>query len=64
MRRLVSVAVISAVVGGASALWAQSIVVGTSAKGAGVAPASVGISPHDIMKSGKNLPTETVNDPT
>ena len=64
MRRLVSVAVASAVVGAASALWAQSIVVGTSVKGAGVAPASVGISLHDIMKSGKNLPVETVDDPT
>jgi hypothetical protein len=64
MRRLVSVAVASAVIGAASALWAESIVVGASVKGAYVAPASVGISPHEIMKSGKNLPAETVNDPT
>ena len=64
MRKLVSVAVASAVIGAASALWAESIVVGASVKRAGVAPASVGISPHEIMKPGKNLPAETVNDPT
>jgi hypothetical protein len=62
MRRLVSVAVASAVIGAASALWAESIVVGASVKGAYVAPASVGISPHEIMKSAKDLAVEVVED--
>jgi hypothetical protein len=60
MHKLISVAVVSAVVGAASALWAESVIVGTSAKSADVAAASV--SPHEIMKSAKDLAVEVVED--
>jgi hypothetical protein len=63
MRRLIGVAVISAVVGAASALWAESIIVGTSVKSANVAPASIGISPHALMRSSTGLPVEVFEDP-
>ena len=62
MRRLIGVAVVSAVVGAASALWAESVVLGTGAKSANVVSASVRISPHEIMKSAKDLPVEVVVD--
>jgi K+-sensing histidine kinase KdpD len=62
MRRLIGVAVISAVVGAASALWAESIIVGTSVKSANVAAARTSISPHEIMKSAKDLAVEVVED--
>ena len=62
MRRLIGVAVVSAVVGAASALWAESVIVGPSAKSANVAAANVGISPHEIMTSAKGLAVEVVDD--
>jgi hypothetical protein len=62
MRRLIGVAVVSAVVGAASALWAESIVLGTGAKSANVAAASARISPHEIMTSAKGLAVEVVDD--
>ena len=62
MRRLIGVAVVSAVVGAASALWAESLVLGTSVKSANIAPASVSISPHDIMRSSTGLPVQTIED--
>ena len=62
MRRLIGVAVVSAVVGAASALWAESVIVGTGAKSANVASASVRISPHEIMTSAKGLAVEVVDD--
>ena len=62
MHKLVGVAVVSAVVGAASALWAETVIVGTGAKGANVAAASVGISPHEIMTSAKGLAVEVVDD--
>jgi hypothetical protein len=62
MRRLIGVAVVSAVVGAASALWAESVVLGTGAKSANVAAASVRVSPHEIMKSAKDLAVEVVED--
>jgi hypothetical protein len=62
MRRLIGVAVISAVVGAASALWAESRIVGTTVKSANVASASVRMSPHEIMKSAKDLAVEVVDD--
>ena len=62
MRRLIGVAVVSAVVGAASALWAESVIVGTGVKSADVASASVRISPHEIMKSAKGLAVEVVDD--
>jgi hypothetical protein len=62
MRRLIGVAVVSAVVGAASALWAESLIVGTSVKSANVASASVRMSPHEIMKSAKDLAVEMVED--
>lgn len=62
MRKLIGVAVVSAVVGAASALWAESIVLGTGAKGSNVAAASVRISPHEIMTSAKGLAVEVVDD--
>jgi hypothetical protein len=64
MRKLIVVALVSAVVGATLALWAKSTVF---AIGAQVAPASVStgalISPHDIMKGTKSLPVEAVQDP-
>ena len=62
MHKLIGVAVVSAVVGAASALWAETVIVGTGAKGANVAAASVGISPHEIMTSAKGLAVEVVDD--
>jgi hypothetical protein len=62
MHKLIGVAVVSAVVGAASALWAESIIVGTSAKSANVAAASVSVSPHEIMKSAKDLAVEVFED--
>jgi hypothetical protein len=62
MRKLVGVAVVSAVVGAASALWAESIIAGTSVKSSQVAPASLRVSPHEIMKSAKDLAVEVVED--
>ena len=60
MRKLIGVAVVSAVVGAASALWAESIIVGTSVKSSNIAPASMRVSPHEIMKSTKDLAVEVV----
>jgi hypothetical protein len=62
MRKLIAVAVVSAVVGAASALWAESLILGTGVKSADVVPASVRISPHEIMKSAKDLAVEVVED--
>jgi hypothetical protein len=62
MRKLIGVAVVSAVVGAASALWAESIIAGTSVKSAQVAPASLRVSPHEIMKSTKGLAIEVFED--
>ena len=62
MRKFIGVAVVSAVVGAASALWAESIIAGTSVKGAQVAPASLRVSPQEIMKSAKDLAVEVVED--
>ena len=62
MRKLIGVAVVSAVVGAASALWAESLILGTGAKSVDVASASVRISPHEIMKSAKDLAVEVVED--
>jgi hypothetical protein len=62
MRKLIAVAVVSAVVGAASALWAESLILGTSVKSASVVPASVRVSPHEIMKSAKDLVVEVVED--
>jgi hypothetical protein len=62
MRKLIAVAVVSAVVGAASALWAESLILGTGVKSANVAPASVRVSPHEIMKSVKGLAVEVVED--
>ncbi len=59
MRKLIVVAVVSAVAGAGLALWAQSTVLATAAS---VVPSSVRISPQDIMKSVKNLPVEVVED--
>lgn len=62
MRRLIGVAVVSAVVGAASALWAESMILGTGAKSTDVAPASVRVSPHEMMKSAKDLVVEVFED--
>jgi hypothetical protein len=62
MRKLIGVAVVSAVVGAASALWAESLILGTSVKSSNVAAASVRISPPEIMKSAKDLPVLTIED--
>ncbi|HKA79121.1 MAG TPA: hypothetical protein VKD43_03770 [Xanthobacteraceae bacterium] len=62
MHKLIGVAVVSAVVGAASALWAESVVLGTSVKSANIAPASISISPHEIMKSSTRLPAEAFED--
>ena len=65
MRKFIGVAVVSAVVGAASALWAESLILGTSVtsvKSANVAPASVRLSPHEIMKSTKGLAIEVFDD--
>lgn len=62
MRRLIGVAVVSAVVGAALALWAESMILGTTAKSAHVAPASVRIVPQDVMKSAKDLVVEMFED--
>ena len=62
MRKLIGVAVVSAVVGAASALWAESLILGTSVKSSNVAAASVRISPHEITKSAKDLPVLTIED--
>jgi hypothetical protein len=62
MRRLIGVAVVSAVVGAASALWAESLIVGAGAKSANIASDSVRLSPHEIMKSTKGLAIEVFED--
>lgn len=60
MRKLIGVAVVSAVVGAASALWAESIIVGTNVRSSNIAPASARILPHEIMKETKGLTAQVV----
>ena len=60
MRKLISVAVVSAIVGAVLALWAQSTVVATTGH---AVPARAAVSPHDIMRSAGHLPIETFEDP-
>jgi hypothetical protein len=62
MRKLIGVAVVSAVVGAASALWAESLILGSGAKSANVASESVRLSPHEIMRSTKGLTIEVFED--
>jgi hypothetical protein len=61
MGKLIGVALVSACIGAGLTLLAKSTVLATSV------PANVstdgGISPHEIMKSSRQLPVETVVDP-
>ena len=60
MRRLIVVALISAMVGAVLALWAKSTVLAT---GVHVLPAGAGLSPFEIMRSAKHLPVQVIETP-
>jgi hypothetical protein len=55
MRKMIGIAVVSALTGAGVALWAQSAVLATAGE---PVPSSVRISPQEIMKSTTNLPVE------